>query len=540
VNTTPATASVPITAPSSAPIADERVAESFWVSLRYFNGYRLAIGGLFLVSSLLPGNKLGFGEHSPQLFLAASAGYVFVAAAFHVVLHRFRHHFDAQLTAHVCADVIATMVLTYASGGFRSGLAVMLFISIAAASLVSRGRHLLFYAALASIGVLLEQTIWVVLHGENIGGYLPAGLISIGYFATAIVTNRLAQRVIANERVARQRGIDLANQLRINELVVRDFQDGVLVVDEHRVVRSRNPRVDQLLSRTMAELRPIAEYSPELAHALDQWRGQGGPGTLTVTLPGSGLHVRARFVEAGVQGATFTVIYLEDLSKLEEQARQLKLAALGRLTANIAHEIRNPLAAITHATDLLAEENRQPGRERLTRIVQDNVRRLDRMVKDILELSRRDRVHAEPIRLGQFLAAFLEEYAHNEQVDRDGFAIEVAGDGVVEVDRVHLHQVLWNLVRNAWRHSRQQRGSVCLRLVRLGNQLELHVIDDGPGVAKALRTQLFEPFFTTYSGGTGLGLYIARELCAANGASLDYVDTGSGADFCVAWQGVRA
>jgi two-component system sensor histidine kinase PilS (NtrC family) len=233
------------------------------------------------------------------------------------------------------------------------------------------------------------------------------------------------------------------------------------------------------------------------------------------------------------------VIYLEDLSKLEDQARQMKLAALGRLTANIAHEIRNPLAAITHAAELMLEENRAPARERLTRIIRDNATRLNRMVRDVLELNRRDRVQSEPIRLGGALGAFLDEFAYNERLERAGFALEADGDPVVEFDRVHLHQILWNLARNAWRHSRKQPESVRMRIQRQGSRLELHVVDDGPGVPKELQGQLFEPFFTTYSGGTGLGLYIARELAAANGATLEYVDRPDGADFRIVWQGVR-
>jgi two-component system sensor histidine kinase PilS (NtrC family) len=427
----------------------------------------------------------------------------------------------------------------FASGGFRSGLAVMLLISIAAASLVSRGRLLLFYAALATIGLLLEQAIEVIAFGESLGSFLPPAMISIGYFATALVTNQLAQRVITNERVARQRGIDLANQLRINQRVIQDVQDGVLVVDANGLVRSHNPRVGQLLGRPVPELDQIEAFSVELAQALGDWRSGAGRATPALTHPETGTVVRARFVDAGVGNDGFTVIYLEDISKLEDQARQLKLAALGRLTANIAHEIRNPLAAITHAAELMNEENRQPARERLTRIIRDNAGRLDRMVKDVLELNRRDRVQAEAIRLTPFLGTFLDEFAQNEQLDRRGFVLEAEGDGVVEFDRVHLHQILWNLVRNGWRHSLKGAGSVRLRLMRQGNRLELHVADDGPGVAKDLQSQLFEPFFTTYSAGTGLGLYIARELCGANGAVLDYVDRGTGGDFRITWQGVR-
>jgi two-component system sensor histidine kinase PilS (NtrC family) len=521
------------------PREPQAVPDSFWVSLRYFNTYRIAIAALFLASALVYGDALNLGSHDLRLFTAAAAAYLAAAIAFQVTLKRAPSSFDTHLTAHICTDIAATVLLMFASGGFRSGLAVMLLISIAAASLVSRGRLLLFYAALATIGVLLEQTVEVVAFGESLGGFLPPAMISIGYFATALVTNQLAQRVITNERVARQRGIDLANQLRINQRVIQDVQDGVLVVDANGLVRSHNPRVGQLLGRPAPELEQIEAFSVELAQALAEWRSGGGRATAVLTLPETGRVVRARFVDAGVGNDTFTVIYLEDISKLEDQARQLKLAALGRLTANIAHEIRNPLAAITHASELMNEENRQPARERLTRIIRDNAGRLDRMVKDVLELNRRDRVQAEAIRLTPFLGTFLDEFAQNEQVDRRSFVLEVDGDGVVEFDRVHLHQVLWNLMRNGWRHSLKGAGSVRLRLQRQGNRLELHVVDDGPGVAKDLQSQLFEPFFTTYSAGTGLGLYIARELCGANGAILDYVDRGVGGDFRITWQGVR-
>jgi two-component system sensor histidine kinase PilS (NtrC family) len=515
------------------------VPESFWVSLRYFNAYRIAIAALFLASALVYGDALNLGSHDLRLFTAAAAAYFAAAIAFQVALRRAPSSFETHLTAQVCTDIAATVLLMFASGGFRSGLAVMLLISIAAASLVSRGRLLLFYAALATIAVLIEQAVQVVAFGENLGSFLPPAMISIGYFATALVTSQLAQRVITNERVARQRGVDLANQLRINQRVIQDVQDGVLVVDANGLVRSHNPRVGELLGRPAPELDQIEAFSEELAQALADWRAGSGRGTPLLTLPDTGRMVRVRFVDAGVGNDGFTVIYLEDISKLEDQARQLKLAALGRLTANIAHEIRNPLAAITHASELMNEENRQPARERLSRIIRDNAGRLDRMVKDVLELNRRDRVQSEAIRLTPFLGAFLDEFAQNEQLDRRAFTLEADGDGVVEFDRVHLHQVLWNLVRNGWRHSLKGAGSVRLRLLRQGNRLELHVVDDGPGVARDLQSQLFEPFFTTYSAGTGLGLYIARELCGANGAVLDYVDRAAGGDFRITWQGVR-
>lgn len=515
------------------------VSDSFWVSLRYFNAYRIAVAGLLFASVLFYQDLLALGAENVRLFSVTSALYLAIAVAFHVLLRRAPYNFNAQLTAHIVVDVLAITLLSHASGGFRSGLAVMLLISVAAAGLVSRGSQLLGYAALASIAVLAEQTAQILADEAPLSTYLQPALISIGYFATALITSQLAQRVITNERVARQRGIELANQLRISELVIQDVQDGVLVVDANGLVRQHNRRVEELLGRNVPELEQIEAYSPALAAALAAWRAGTGPPQPTLNLDDSGRSVRARFVEAGLEDAELTVIYLEDISKLEEQAQQLKLAALGRLTANIAHEIRNPLASVTHAAELLQEENRAPARERLIRIIHDNALRLNRMVHDVLELNRRDRVQADTVRLAAFVSAFVEEFAPSEGLPAGALTLDLHGDPVVECDRVHLNQIVWNLVRNAWRHSARQPGSVRILVQRSGGRNELHVVDDGPGVPRDLQPQLFEPFFTTFSSGTGLGLYIARELAAANRATLEYIDRGAGADFRLAWQGDR-
>jgi len=524
---------------AEGPTVGPPMSDAFWVSLRYFNAYRIVVAGLFFASALFYQDLLVLGLEDVRLYAVTSALYLAIAVGFHVLLRRASYNFNAQLTAHIVVDVVAITLLSHASGGFRSGLAIMLLISVAAAGLVSRGSQLLGYAALASLAVLAEQTVQVLADEAALSAYLQPALLSIGYFATAMITSLLAQRVITNERVARQRGIELANQLRISELVIQDVQDGVLVVDANGLVRQHNRRIEALLGRNVPELEQIEGYSQALADALAAWRAGTGSAQATFTLDESGRNVRARFVEAGLEGAKLTVIYLEDMSKLEEQARQLKLAALGRLTANIAHEIRNPLASVTHAAELLQEENRAPARERLIRIIHDNALRLNRMVHDVLELNRRDRVQPDAVRLAPFVSAFVDEFAPGEELPAGAVTLDLQGDPVVECDRVHLNQILWNLVRNAWRHSARQPGSVRIVLQRAGGRIELHVVDDGPGVPRDLRPQLFEPFFTTFSAGTGLGLYIARELAAANGATLEYIDRGAGADFRLAWQGDR-
>ena len=219
----------------------------------------------------------------------------------------------------------------------------------------------------------------------------------------------------------------------------------------------------------------------------------------------------------------------------------MKLASLGRLTANIAHEIRNPLSAINHATELLLEEPGLRGQShaRMLQIIHDNTQRLDRMVQDVLKLNRRDQATREHFKLGTYLRTFVSEFSEIEKIPANTILIDIDGNPTVAFDRSHLNQVMWNLCRNALRYSRKQPGSILLR-VRPGPRqgtIGLSVIDDGTGVAEALRGHLFEPFFTTASSGTGLGLYIAREICDANGATLEYVDRSVGAEFTLICKG---
>lgn len=512
------------------------VSDSFWASLKYFNFYRIAVAVLALLVVVAFGDSLSLGSHNLALFAYVSGIYVCAAVAFHFVMRKWKSWFNAQLTVQVLADVVAISLLLYSSSGIRSGLGVMMMISLAGAALVSRGTLMLFYAAMASIAVLFEQAYWVLVEDHATANFLQPGLLSIGFFATALITNQLAQRLIMNERVARLRGADLANQLRINQLVIQDVQVGVMVIDANGLVRLHNRQIVELLGGNIPELDQIERYSDEVARHLRSWRSHNGPSAASFRIPESAKLVRVRFVEAGVGGGSFALVFLEDLSRQQEQAQQLKLAALGRLTANIAHEIRNPLSAITHASDLLMEDVRAESRARLVTIIKDNSRRLDRMVKDVLELSRRDRIQPDRIFLREHLLGFVEEFSRNESISPGGILIEESEDIYIEFDKTHLHQVLWNLLRNAWRHSSKVAGSVRLVAARRGDRVELHVKDDGSGVPPDLQSQLFEPFFTTFSSGTGLGLYIARELCSANGASLDYLEHDEGANFRILWQ----
>jgi two-component system, NtrC family, sensor histidine kinase PilS len=505
--------------------------DSFWVSLTYFNVYRLAIAGVFMLIVLVYGDSLNLGSHDLRLFTYTCLAYFLAASLFAMYLRAGRAHFNLQLSLHVIADVVAVTLLMYSSGGIRSGLGMMLLVSLAGAGLVGQGRLVLFYAALASIAVLCEQSYWVLAHDTTIASYGPAGMLSIGFFASAWVTHQLAQRTTVNEELARQRGLVLARQMRINQLVIEDMQDGVLVIDGRGRVRQHNPQAERLLGLRASQGSWLVDYLPELAAAVKNWRDNGGPAAGFARVPVNGNQLRTRFVLAGGADDNDVVVFLEDMSKIQEQAQQLKLASLGRLTANIAHEIRNPLSAISHAAELLREEGRAENRERLYRILQDNSQRIDHMVREILELGRRDRAQPEPIRLGAFLSGFVEEFAQIEKIDSSGFVLSLDPELTVSFDRGHLHRVLWNLAVNAWRHGSKGAGSVQIFARRDLNRIELDLVDDGSGVSPEFAGQLFEPFFTTHNSGTGLGLYIARELCTASGATLEFVGNAPGAHF---------
>lgn len=521
---------------SPAVMTDANVPDSFWRSLRYFSIYRLVVAAVFLAAFLMTGGSANLASQNPGLFLWANSIYLIFAFGFLLGLQRFEQAFDLQLSLQVACDVIILTVLMYASGGAKSGIAFMLVVVVAAAGLVGQGRLTLFYAALATVAVLLEQTFRLLHLNAEADDFVRTGLTSIGFFATALIARLLASRVVANEALARQRGIELADQVRINQQVIQDMEDGVLVVDPLGRVCLHNPQAEALLAIDQRPGIELSAYSPYLSEHLTR-RQSARETTDILTMPATGKSLLVRLLPSDAGGNT--LIYLQDLGRAQAQAQQIKLAALGRLTANFAHEIRNPLAAISNAAELLADEQRVDTRARLVRIIGDNCNRLNRLVGEVLELGRRDRAQEELINLAVFLDQFFDEYVlHDPQVRRRIQLSFGAAEAVVSFDRSHLHRVLENLVTNALRYASDEAGAIRIEVMPVTPaRLELHIIDDGPGIPEADRGKVFEPFFTTRGSGTGLGLYIARELCDANGASLDLVADRSGGHFRIVAKG---
>jgi two-component system, NtrC family, sensor histidine kinase PilS len=507
------------------------VSEELWRSITLFNYYRLIVGSLLLLLVIIFGDTLSLGSGNLLLFLRASTVYVVFVLISQLAIKRRQPRFGLQLAVQMGVDIACMTALSHASGGIQSSVGLLLLVSLAAAGLISRGRITLFFAALASIAVLLQHSYAVLVHDAPVAQYVQAGLLSIAYFAVAWLAHTLAKYATASERLATLRGVDLANMAEANRLVIQDAPNGVLVVDEHGLIRQYNPSAERLLGYdfTDADSPRLDQCSPLLAGIFDDWRKNQGRGYEVLRLPVTNSQVRVRFLPVQREGFWGAVVFLEDMQRVQTQAQQIKLAALGRLTANIAHEVRNPLSAISYATELLQEEIHGPAQERLYQIVRDNTARLNRIVQDVMQLNRRDRVQSELINLADKLPHFIDGLRHTEGMAQEIFAIELGPDCKINFDRGHFEQVLWNLCRNALRYCSKQVGSVKL-LARHSdeNRVVLDVLNDGSEINPDIVQQLFEPFFTTSVGGAGLGLYLARELCEANGATLDYVAQSDG------------
>jgi two-component system sensor histidine kinase PilS (NtrC family) len=442
----------------------------------------------------------------------------------------------ALLLSLLAGDVAFIALLMYAGGSAGGPLSILLFPQLAASGWLLRSQIAFFHAALAS-SVLIALDSWRLIDGMiSPTQILQTGLVGFGYFATVGVALALGRYTKASEDLAAQRGIDVANLEQVNRLIIQDMQDGVLVVDLNGVVRGHNAQVTRLLGgfgRMRGGMR-LAEFSSTLHDYWRRWQEDFAEPLPAFKVEATQRLLRVRLVRIGSGLNGGTLIYLEDLGRAQSEAQQIKLAAMGRLTASIAHEVRNPLSAINQAAQLLEEDGSVvPEGRRLLTMIRTNAKRIDRIVGEVLQLNRRDRQQPEVIPLGEFMHSLVEEIVQAESMAPGGVSIQAPPELVVIFDRGHLNQIVWNLVRNAWQHCQKKDGSIriVVRPGYMGDAVICELSDDGPGIPAELRGQIFEPFFTTRPGGTGLGLYIARELADANGAALELLPKGPGANF---------
>jgi two-component system sensor histidine kinase PilS (NtrC family) len=433
-------------------------------------------------------------------------------------------------------DVCFLSLLIYSGSTAAGQLSILLFPQLAASGWLMRTQVAFFHAALTSVALLGLDT-WRFLQGAIPAAQLfQTGLVGFGYFATVGIALALGRYTKASEDLALQRGIDVANLEQVNRLIIQDMQDGVLVVDLNGVVRGHNAQVTRLLGgfgRMRGGMR-LSEFSSTLHDYWRRWQEDFSEPLPPFKVEATQRLLRVRLVRIGAGLNGGTLIYLEDLGRAQSEAQQMKLAAMGRLTASIAHEVRNPLSAINQAAQLLEEDGSvAPEGQRLLGMIRNNAKRIDRIVGEVLQLNRRDRQQPEVIPLFEFMGSLLEEIIQAEDIPGGGAVMQIPDDLLVIFDRGHLNQIVWNLVRNAWQHCQKKQGSIQIlgRPGYMGDAVIFELSDDGPGIPAELRGQIFEPFFTTRPGGTGLGLYIARELADANGAALELLPRGPGAHF---------
>lgn len=516
------------------PLATQSYFASHWRSLDYFNLYRLSLAMALVVTGMLFSGSDLFHIGAGSQFQSVAYTYLIIAAFFVLGIRARWPNFQIQLSAHITADIIFVTLMMMTSDRLADAMGLLLVISIASGGLVGSGRLTLLYAAMASIALLLQHSFNVLRHGQNVDGFFQVGLLSAGYFAIGWLAHELTRRALHSEQLAQRQADELALLNRINAVAIDNSPNGLLALQEDGVIRHANARALALLG-IATPVKPgvtrLDDCSPELARILSR---PFNPGTaIALSTPVAQLKVRCIPLATSEKSR---VLVLEDQNLAEQAAQRLKLAALGRLTANIAHEIRNPLSAISHAAQLLLEEAHDPVQSRLADIIENNACRLNRLVEEVLTLNRRDRL--KPIGFDEkTLASLLEELLQTEEIPADAVIISMSESVHFQFDPDHLRQIVWNLLRNAWRFSQKQAGSIHFRMLKQEGRVHIEIQDDGPGLPPAHQGKLFEPFFTTDARGTGLGLFLARELAEANHAELSFLPGTIGACFRLGLKG---
>ena len=509
-----------------------------WRVLAVLNLYRVLVP-LVLLGLYSLGGARGFAVYSSQVFFGATVFYFCFGLVSVVFVRRRLASAKAQTILQAAVDMFVLVLLLHTCGGVASGLGVLFLVPVGALAFLQPPRSALFLAAIAAIAILAD-TIWQQLGDKSdINSYATAGLLGAVLFVTAGAAAFAAVRMRESEALVRQKDVDLANLAELSQYIVQHLRESLLVVDADDKIRLINESAAEMLGDDHAvPAALVGEVSPRLLYSLSTWRQRHlGNDTPSSFVAADGARViQPHFAPLGAEPGP-TLIFLEDTSLLAERVQQGKLAALGRLSASIAHEIRNPVGAMSHAGQLLAESVHIGADERrLTDIIQINSERVSTIINNVLQLSRREATKPTRLSLGDWLEEFLEEFCETMQVRADQIGVHEGEDNLeVRIDPSHLHQVVWNLCDNAMKFGEALDGiSFDINLGRLSpsNRPYLEVSNRGPGIEPKSADRIFEPFFTGRKGGTGLGLFIARELCQLNRSILLYEDrSGGGSTF---------
>jgi len=508
----------------SVSVTELQGGHTYWRALYYFNLYRLLLATGMLTLAVTHAEVGLIGRVHPPLFLASSTAMLLLAVVSLVTITMSWPSFRSQAYIQFGMDAVLITAMSHASGGVGSGLNLLIIASIAAGGVVLSGRMSLFFAAFATLLALGQQSLETLRTPllEPSLAFLQVGLLGVGYFSTGWMVYWLAQRFHVMEAEAQAHEATTARLDRLNEAIVSKSTVGIAVISNDRHCRLVNEQAKRMLG-----LAPDAVTIPaDLVHAvLDEAAARNA----------FSFDYRSPVTRIRVQGVRIddreneVALFLEDLTQTEREAQNLKLAALGRLTASVAHEIRNPLEAISHAGQLLGES---PGlseqQKKLTTIVENQSNRIDTIVKSILQLGRPGSVQRVDLRIGPWLERFRDQFNAQHGLEQ-ALSIDAA-DLAVLVDPDQLNQILANLCENALRHTRHLADYPLIRIECRADpgsgRVVLEICDQGRGVPEDIRDKIFEPFFTTNHYGLGLGLFLARELAENNQGELDYFNDG--------------
>ncbi|WP_240725241.1 sensor histidine kinase [Mangrovimicrobium sediminis] len=503
---------------------------------RIYVAYRALVSLVLLIMLVSPNTRQFVGILYPELYIWVSV--LYLATNVPLVAFLGRSVGPRILVAIFATDIVAISLMSHASGGVISGIPVLLVITVAASAVLLSNRTLATLIAALSALALLGDTVWFIAEGiREVRSLFPAGLLGALVFLVSLMVQVVVQRLSRAEELARTRASDLYDLQRLNEQIVQHMDTGILLVNDEGFVRVMNKAASKLLvpdrPAFMDQGRLLADYCTELADQFEQWQDNGHHRARPFRVQEDSPSIIAHFRELQPSNSHDSLVFIEDYTPVTQYAQSLKLNSLGRLTASIAHEIRNPLGAISHAAQLLLEsEELSDSDQRMAQIIQNHSERVNQIVESVMQISRREPPKPEYLELDQWLESYVREYLQGLNRPADITVDCRYKELIIEFDPENLGRVMTNLLNNALRHSGMAGGTESARIVVeldfVAQACSINVIDNGAGVAPADRAKLFEPFFTTVSEGSGMGLFLCKELCEINNADLSYRPTEQG------------
>lgn len=503
-------------------------AEQAWRSVKVFHAYQLVLSAAFFGLFITKTGPSIFGQHSEGLFQVTSITYFALSLFGTAIVRKPYIAYARQVQFKIITDIIVLTLLMHASGGITSGLGALLAVSVAAGGLLAGGQCTLAFAAIATFAMLGEQTYADINNVFAQTAYTYAGVLSASFFTIALLAMVLAKRVEVSEKIAQQQSREIEDLIKLNDYIIKHLQSGIIVVDHHNNVRLTNEAAKKLLSRSVVIGQPLSDISTEGWQLYKQWLKVPAGNTATLPATSNSPRIKLRFNQLDSFTDDTNIIFLDDLSSVDHQIQQGKLASLGRLTASIAHEIRNPLGAISHAGELLSESTSiEKEDKRLLDIIHNHTGRVNSIVKSILQVSRQEESHVENFALTPWLIEFKEHFKEQFGLTESPFQTTISRDiSDISFDKNHLKQIIDNLCGNALKHGQQNPSkpviSIHCGVLESNQQVFISISDSGEGISEKVAQQIFEPFYTTSSSGTGLGLYISNQLAELNHAKLSY------------------